>query len=65
MTELLRGIIPNVMDKIPAFFNAIRETLVMLGWSGSIAFVLGLLSLRSQSREEFWKISSFIRCWIS
>jgi D-methionine transport system permease protein len=42
MTELLRGIIPNVMDKIPAFFNAIRETLVMLGWSGSIAFVLGL-----------------------
>ena len=30
------------MDKLPDFFEAIRDTLIMVGWSGSIAFVLGL-----------------------
>lgn len=42
MPELLERVIPNVMDKIPAFLDAIRETLIMVGWAGSIAFACGL-----------------------
>lgn len=42
MQELLNTLIPNVMNKLPAFFDAIRDTLIMVGWSGSIAFVIGL-----------------------
>ncbi|MGN0597521.1 MAG: methionine ABC transporter permease [Ruminiclostridium sp.] len=42
MEEFLNNIIPNVMDKLPAFLQAIVDTLVMVGWSGSIAFVIGL-----------------------
>lgn len=42
MAELLNGIIPNVMDKLPVFFKSIGETFVMLGWAGGISFVLGL-----------------------
>ena len=42
MTGFFNRIIPNVMDKLPDFFEAIRDTLIMVGWSGSIAFVLGL-----------------------
>ena len=42
MTGFFNRIIPNVMDKLPDFFEAIRDTLIMVGWSGIIAFVLGL-----------------------
>ena len=42
MTEFLTGIMPNVMDRLPDFYQAIGDTLIMVGWSGSIAFVLGL-----------------------
>lgn len=42
MQELLNTLIPNVMNKLPAFFDAICDTLIMVGWSGSIAFVIGL-----------------------
>ena len=42
MTEFFNRIIPNVMDKLPDFLEAIRDTLIMVGWSGIIAFVLGL-----------------------
>ena len=42
MTGFFDRIIPNVMDKLPDFFEAIRDTLIMVGWSGIIAFVLGL-----------------------
>lgn len=43
MAELLKNIIPNVMDKLPVFYKSIGETFVMLGWSGGISFVLGLI----------------------
>ena len=43
MAELLNKIIPNVMNKLPDFLAAIKDTLVMVVWSGSIAFVLGLI----------------------
>ena len=42
MTGFFNRIIPNVLDKLPDFFEAIRDTLIMVGWSGIIAFVLGL-----------------------
>lgn len=54
MQELLINIFPNVMSKLPDFYESIYETLVMVGWSGSISFVLGLLlgiSLAVTKRE--------------
>ena len=42
MTEFLTSIMPNLMDRLPDFYQAIGDTLIMVGWSGSIAFVLGL-----------------------
>lgn len=41
MQDLLHELLPNVMEKLPIFFESILETLVMTAWSGSIAFVLG------------------------
>ena len=43
MVEFLEKIIPNVIKRLPDFFEAIRDTLIMVGWSGSIAFVFGLI----------------------
>ena len=40
MQEFLNNIIPNVMAKLPDFYAAIGDTLVI--WSGAISFVLGL-----------------------
>ena len=42
MENLLEKLIPNVMARLPDFFKAIGDTLVMVVWSGSIAFVFGL-----------------------
>lgn len=42
MQELLNTLIPNIMDKLPSFYKAIVDTLVMVLWSGAISFVLGL-----------------------
>lgn len=43
MQELLYKWIPNVMDKLPTFSQAIADTLIMVLWSGAISFVLGLV----------------------
>jgi D-methionine transport system permease protein len=40
--SLLDDVMPNVTSKWPVFFRSIEETLVMVGYSGSLAFVLGL-----------------------
>ena len=42
MQEFLNNIIPNVMAKLPDFYAAIGDTLLMVVWSGAISFVLGL-----------------------
>ena len=42
MQEFLNNIIPNVMAKLPDFYAAIDDTLLMVVWSGAISFVLGL-----------------------
>ena len=42
MEGFLNSIIPNIMNKLPDFYESIVDTLKMLGWSGSISFVLGL-----------------------
>ena len=43
MQEFLNNVIPNVVNKFPDFLDAIRDTLIMVGWAGSIAFVLGMI----------------------
>ncbi|MBN7774470.1 methionine ABC transporter permease [Clostridium aminobutyricum] len=43
MQELLLNLIPNVMSKLPVFYASIEQTLIMLVWSGSMSFLLGLL----------------------
>lgn len=42
MEEILNQLIPNVVSKPDVFFRSIRETLIMVLWSGAISFVLGL-----------------------
>ncbi len=42
MHALLNQLIPNVMSKLPAFYEAITDTVVMVLWSGAISFILGL-----------------------
>lgn len=42
MQGFLSSLIPNVMDKLPAFYTAISDTLVMTAWSGVIIFIFGL-----------------------
>ena len=42
MQELLTKLIPNVMDRLPTFFEAIGDTQLMVVWSGAISVVLGL-----------------------
>lgn len=42
MQELLCKWIPNVMNKLPTFYGAIGDTILMVVWSGAISFVLGL-----------------------
>ena len=39
---MLEQLIPNVMVKIPKLIQSILETFQMMGWPGSISFVLGL-----------------------
>lgn len=43
MKELLNELIPNVMSKLPDFFAAIGDTLLMVVWAGAISFVLGMI----------------------
>ncbi|HCX60957.1 methionine ABC transporter permease [Sedimentibacter sp.] len=43
MQEFLSSVFPNVFSKLPDFFESIAETFIMLGWSGSISFVIGII----------------------
>ena len=42
MQEFLNDLIPNVMTKLPDFYAAIGDTLLMVVWAGAISFVIGL-----------------------
>lgn len=42
MQGFLNNWIPNVMEKLPAFYEAIADTLLMVVWAGAITFVIGL-----------------------
>ena len=42
MQELITNIAPNLASKLPDFYKAIGDTLLMVLWSGAISFVLGL-----------------------
>ena len=43
MTSLLTAWFPNVMSRLPEFFDSLVQTLVMVGVSGVISFVLSLI----------------------
>ena len=43
MRELLEKLLPHVMRHPEALGQALVDTLIMTAWSGSIAFVLGLV----------------------
>jgi len=43
MQEFLLKLLPNVMEKLPVFYESIYETLIMVVWSGAISFVLGAI----------------------
>ncbi|MCD8323263.1 MAG: ABC transporter permease [Oscillospiraceae bacterium] len=43
MQEFLYSIMPNVIDKLDDFLEAIGDTLLMVAWSGAISFVLGMI----------------------
>ena len=42
MHELITNITPNLASKLPDFYKALGDTLLMVLWSGAISFVLGL-----------------------
>lgn len=42
MQEILSSLIPNVMGKLPTFYQAVGDTVVMVLWSGAISFLMGL-----------------------
>jgi D-methionine transport system permease protein len=42
MEALLQKIIPNIMSKPDIYYRSIKETLVMLGWSGGLSFCIGM-----------------------
>ena len=43
MQALLNELFPNVMSRLPDFYAAIKDTLIMVAWSGAVSFVLGLM----------------------
>ena len=42
MQELLTNWFPHVMERLPEFYKAIGDTLLMVAWAGAVSFVLGL-----------------------
>ena len=42
MQELITNIAPNLASKLPDFYKALGDTLLMVLWSDAISFVLGL-----------------------
>lgn len=68
MQELLNNYLPNVAQRLPDFGQALKETLVMVAWSGIICFILGLtlgVLITVTKRGPFWKTAWSIRCWTS
>lgn len=43
MHDFLVSFIPNVMDRLPEFYQSIIDTIVMTVWSGAVSFILGLI----------------------
>lgn len=43
MQEFLNGAMPNLMKRLPEFWKAIGDTLLMEAWAGGICFVFGLV----------------------
>ena len=64
MQEFFNNIMPNVVERFPTFLQAIWDTIIMVIWSGSIAFGLGMLfgvMLTVTKPAELWRIRLYIR----
>lgn len=44
MQEILNTYFPNVMSKLPDFYESINQTIEMVLWSGSIALIIGVIA---------------------
>ena len=61
MQELIVNIAPNLASKLPDFYKALGDTMLMVLWSGLISFVFGLLLgvvLTVTKRTAFWRTRS-------
>lgn len=43
MQEIFNQYFPNVMSKLPDFYLSIRQTIVMVAWSGVMALIIGVV----------------------
>lgn len=43
MLEVLNDLIPNIMNKLPEFWQAILDFFIMLGITGAVSFIFGTL----------------------
>ena len=43
MLEVLNDLIPNIMNKLPEFWQAILDFFIMLGLTGAVSFIFGTL----------------------
>ncbi|MFP3154398.1 ABC transporter permease [Lachnospiraceae bacterium ZAX-1] len=42
MQGLIEKIFPHLPEKLPEFYKAIKDTMIMTGWSGILIFIFGL-----------------------
>ncbi|MHC1724305.1 MAG: hypothetical protein AB9836_13985 [Aminipila sp.] len=64
MQEILNNYFPNVITKLPDFYESIIETLQMVARSGWISFVIGLvlgILLTVTKKREYYKIKWFFK----
>jgi D-methionine transport system permease protein len=41
MVEILNNLMPNVMSKLPTFFESLLDTIIMVCWSGVFSLIFG------------------------
>lgn len=43
MHDILNSLIPNIMDKVPEFWDSVAQTFIMIGVVGVISFIFGVI----------------------
>ena len=49
----LNVLLPNLMKRLPEFWKACGDTLLMEVWSGAIIFLFGLIFISHPSLKQF------------